>query len=51
MPKIEIEIPPSDFEILLKIADKVGVSVEKLIAQEVDESLTNAVAWVERAQL
>jgi len=49
--KVNVEVPQSDFEILTKIAKKVGVSVEKLISQEANESLTNAIAWIERAQL
>ena len=51
MPKIEIEIPPSDFEVLSEIAKKVGCSVDALVQREVDDALTNAVAWVERAHL
>jgi hypothetical protein len=51
MPKIEIEVPQCQYDILNDVAKKVGISAEKLIAQEVSETLDNVCAWCERGSM
>jgi hypothetical protein len=51
MPKVEIEIPPSMYEILCDVAKALGLSVEKLAEQELCDSLCNADVWLQRAEM
>ena len=51
MPKVSLEIKDSDFERLSGVAKKIGVTVETLCQQELDDALTNAVCWLERSEL
>jgi hypothetical protein len=51
LPKIEVNVSPTDFEFLSKIAKAVGISVEQLVQQEVDGCLSNAQCWIERFEM
>jgi len=44
MAKVELEIPQCQHDLFCEIAQKVGVPVEKLIQQEVEEAINNACA-------
>ena len=49
MVKIEVEVPEGQYETLKRIAEKVGLPVERLIQQSIDQDLANADCWLERA--
>jgi predicted DNA-binding ribbon-helix-helix protein len=51
MVKIEVEIPQNDYDVLAEVAEKIGLTVQKLIQQEIDEDLTNISAWMERCAM
>jgi hypothetical protein len=51
MPKIELDLPQCQMDLLSNVAAKIGVPVEKLIAQEVSETLDNVCAWCERGSM
>jgi hypothetical protein len=51
MPKIEVDIPQCQYDLLKDIAKKVGISTEKLLMQEVASAVDNACAWAERGSL
>lgn len=51
MPKIEIEIPEADYEILAETAKSLGLSIRTLVQQEIDQALSNMSAWVQRAEM
>lgn len=48
--KVEVEIPKAEFDIISKIAAKLGLTVQMLVQQEVDANITTISAWVQRAQ-
>lgn len=51
MPKIEVEINQAMYETLKGIAGKLGLPVETLVQQEIDEALANADCWIQRAEM
>lgn len=50
MPKIEVEIEQTEYDIIAKIAEKLGTTVQVLIQQETDASLTTISTWLQRAE-
>ena len=48
--KIQVEIPNTEYGIIAKIAKKLGLSVETLMQQEVNASITTISVWLQRAQ-
>lgn len=51
MVKIEIDIPQNEYEIISKVAEKLGLNVQTLIQQEVDADLTSISAWMQRTEM
>jgi hypothetical protein len=51
MPKVEIEIPEAEYEIFAEIAKELGLPIETLVQQEIDQALTNISVWVQRAEM
>jgi hypothetical protein len=51
MVKIEVDINQDDCELLLKVAEKLGLPVQTLIQQEIDGDLANIGAWMERGAM
>ena len=49
MKKVEVEISDAHWQMLKEVAEKVGLSVEDLLQQELDQALANAEVWLERA--
>ena len=49
MRKVELEISDAHWQMLKKVADRLGLSVKDLLQQELDQALTNAEVWLERA--
>jgi hypothetical protein len=50
MPKIEVEIEQANYDILEQIAMKLGLPVDFLIQQEVDNAVLAASVWLQRAE-
>jgi flagellar biosynthesis regulator FlaF len=48
MPKVEIEIPKLEFEIISECARKLGLPVKQLIQQELDAALLSISVWIQR---
>ena len=48
MRKVELEISDVHWQMLKKVADKLHLSVEDLLQQELNESLANIEIWHER---
>ena len=48
MRKVEVEISEAHYRMLKEVADRLGLSVEDLLQQELDQALTNAEVWLER---
>jgi len=48
MKKVELEISDAHWQMLKKVADKLGLSIEDLLQQELNESLANIEIWCER---
>jgi len=48
MKKVEIEISEAHYRMLKDVADKLDLSVEDLIQQEVNEALINIEVWYHR---
>lgn len=51
MPKIEIDLSPTHFELLQKVSEKLGLPIKTLLEQELNDALSNAEVWMERAQM
>lgn len=51
MPKIEVEIPQTEYDIIGEIARELDISVETLIQQEVDASIDAVSVWLQRADM
>mgnify|MGYP000321248343 CR=1 FL=1 len=49
MRKVEVKISEAHYRMLKEIAEKLDLSVEDLIQQELDQALANAEIWLERA--
>ena len=49
MRKVEVKISDAHWQMLKDVAEKVGLSVEDLLQQELDQALANAEVWLERA--
>ena len=48
MVKIEVDIPEAEFGIFKKVAEKLGVPVQMLVQQEVDQAIVNMSVWSQR---
>lgn len=48
MPKVEIEIPQTELDLIREAAWKLGIKAEQLIQQEVDAFLTSVSVWIQR---
>jgi len=51
MPKIEIEIPQAEYDIIGEIARKLGVSIKTIVQQEIDASIQTVSCWIQRAEM
>ena len=51
MPKIEIEIPQAEYDIIGEIARKLGVSIKTIVQQEMDASIQTVSCWIQRADM
>jgi hypothetical protein len=49
VPKIEVNVPEAEHAVITEIARKLGLTVETLIQQEVDQALATASVWLQRA--
>lgn len=49
--KIQVEVPDAEARALEKIAAKLGLSVVILVQQEVDQAITSASVWLQRADI
>lgn len=49
MPKIEVEIPQTEYIMICEAALKLGLPVKTLIQQEVDAILTTISVWIQRS--
>ena len=49
MRKVELEISDVHWQMLKEVAEKLGLSIENLLQQELDQALANAEVWLERA--
>jgi uncharacterized tellurite resistance protein B-like protein len=50
MVKIEIDIQEAEYEIITKIAEKMGISVEGLIQQAVNQELAEMTILLQRSE-
>lgn len=48
--KVEVEIPNAEYDIIEKIAHKLGLTAETLIQQETDRTVKTLSCWIQRAQ-
>jgi hypothetical protein len=48
MPKIEVEIPDAEYQIIAKIAENLGLTVETLMQQETDRTIELISCWIQR---
>jgi hypothetical protein len=51
MPKIEIEVPKCEYDIIADIAKKLGVPAQTLFQQQIDRDIEDISCWVQRAEL
>jgi hypothetical protein len=51
MIRMSVKIPEAEFQILAKIAQALGLAVETLLQQSVDQDLTQMSIWVQRAEM
>jgi hypothetical protein len=51
MTKIMIDIPQTEYELISKVAEKLGLSVETLMQQEIDQDIITISAWTQRAEM
>lgn len=48
--KIQVEIPNAEYDIISKIAAKLGLTAETLMQQETDRTIETLSCWLQRAQ-
>ena len=48
MPKVEVEIPQAEYDLIREAAWKLNIPAETLIQQEVDAALTTISVWIQR---
>jgi uncharacterized tellurite resistance protein B-like protein len=51
MVKKEVEIPQVEYDMISEVAEKLGLSVETLIQQEVDRSIETVSCWMQRIEM
>ena len=51
MTKIKLEVPQTEYEIIEKVAKALGVPVEFLMQQELDQCITSISVWTQRSEL